>query len=224
MGEWWHGKTGRSYIYDVVGLGYQFSDSPGNYIFAKAVHHGWKVIYVDQTADLRAGIPGESKDEAATRLGGHSQSLSPLRNRECPHWRGTGHYRQVSSAFEQVGLKGKVMSICRETHDWIGSEGTYRYAVYEHNFKAWKNVPSNYVFAKRVGFPVEHWEPLYFGATNDAKRRFSEHKADLHYMKYEEALLLGMTHIHFHANHSTLGRFPRGRRLNQTVHPPLNRT
>ena len=107
-----------------------------------------------------------------------------------------------------------------ETYAWTGiSERSYEYAISDVSitFADYQGqiVPCNFAFVKTAdGVSC----PLFFGETHDAvEQRFRWHAA------WDEALRLGVTHIHWHSNPDEAARLREVHDLVSNYAPPLNR-
>jgi hypothetical protein len=75
--------------------------------------------------------------------------------------------------------------------DWQGQSGTvYRY-VFVDILQPILAIAANYAFVIKLA--NGKFLPLYFGETDDAKRRLANHE------RWNEALRLGMTHVMAHS-------------------------
>lgn len=75
--------------------------------------------------------------------------------------------------------------------NWKGKSGKqYKYWVHPLD-ASWKDVPGNYIFAKRTS---GGWKAIYVGQTKNLKSRLPRHEERACATKH------GATHIHAHSN------------------------
>ena len=78
------------------------------------------------------------------------------------------------------------------------------------------NEPGNYVFAKPS--PLDRWEIVYIGQTEDFNRRIAEHNQNHLFTEY------GITHIFAHVSNDATARYLEEQDLIATFDPPANRS
>ena len=66
----WPGQSGAEYTYWIYSIETNFSEVPGNYIFAKETSPSkWSPIYIGQTKNLGDRLSGHEKEGCAKRNG-----------------------------------------------------------------------------------------------------------------------------------------------------------
>ncbi|MEN9538349.1 MAG: hypothetical protein RLZZ126_584 [Pseudomonadota bacterium] len=66
----WVGQSGRSYSYQILPIGTDFRDAPGNYVFAReSSPRNWQPIYIGQTGSLARRLSHHEKESCARGRG-----------------------------------------------------------------------------------------------------------------------------------------------------------
>lgn len=67
---YWEGQSGERYGYWIQPIDAEFSNDPGNYIFAfKTQQNIWRPVYIGQTSDLDQRLEYHNEEECAKRYG-----------------------------------------------------------------------------------------------------------------------------------------------------------
>ena len=66
----WTGKSGKTYSYTVYGIGTDWHDVGGNYIFAKLVSGRWAAVYIGETQSFKDRLPNHEQLPCVRRNGG----------------------------------------------------------------------------------------------------------------------------------------------------------
>lgn len=67
----WEGESGKTYRYEIYGIGTSFKDMPGNYIFTKKANFNqWLPVYIGETDSLKNRLPNHEKLPCVERNGG----------------------------------------------------------------------------------------------------------------------------------------------------------
>lgn len=95
------------------------------------------------------------------------------------------------------------------TVTWLG----YEFNVYSRFNTTWNNVAGIYIFTAIVG---PQWEAFYVGQCDSFLNRFQSHE------RWDQALLLGATHVHARVVPLQDGRDTLEAALIRACQPPMN--
>jgi len=67
----WTGASSKKYEYEMYPIGTNWSDVPGNYIFAKETSpHKWTAVYIGETESFKDRLPHHNELPCISRNGG----------------------------------------------------------------------------------------------------------------------------------------------------------